>query len=188
MNDHDSGYLLHVCCAPCASASAERLISRGEKLYLFYSNSNIYPFEEYLKRKEEVYRLGEYLQLPVYEDEYDHESWLAWVRGLEQEPERGRRCERCFRYSLLRTARKAEELGIQRFSTTLSISPHKRSGSIFAAADDLEGFICDDFKKRGGFARSLELSRELGFYRQCYCGCEFSIRTVDDDTQGEAHA
>ncbi|MCF7942373.1 MAG: epoxyqueuosine reductase QueH [Spirochaetia bacterium] len=176
MSSDQVRYLLHVCCAPCASASIERLTERGEDVTLFFSNSNIYPHQEYLRRLAEVERLARIFSVPLIEDIYDHESWLRWVSGLEDEPEKGRRCDRCFAYSLRRTAEKAEELGMQQFSTTLSISPHKRSASLFAAAEGLDGFVPDDFKKKNGFARSIALSREFELYRQDYCGCEFSKR------------
>ncbi len=171
-----SGYLLHVCCAPCASASLERLLDRGEDVTLFFTNSNIYPYEEYVKRLQDVRRLAEIYQVPLLEDEYDHEAWLQWIKGLEQEPERGGRCFRCFSFSLRRTHEMAQKLGIPAFSTTLTISPHKRSAQVFAAAEGLEGFVKDDFKKKDGFARSIVLSRKYDLYRQRYCGCEFSMR------------
>jgi predicted adenine nucleotide alpha hydrolase (AANH) superfamily ATPase len=169
-------YLLHVCCAPCATASVERLLQRGEQVTLFFSNSNIYPYQEYRKRLDEVYRLAERYDLPVIEDEYDHQSWLDAIAGTEQEKEKGGRCTLCFGYSLRRTYEAAKRLGISRFSTTLSVSPHKNSKQIFAAAEGLEGFVQDDFKKRGGYARSIALSKAYDLYRQCYCGCEFSMR------------
>lgn len=169
-------YLLHVCCAPCASASVERLLERGERVTLFYSNSNIHPEDEYRRRLREVERLAGIFDVPLIADAYDHSSWLEWIAGKETEPERGGRCSLCFRYSLLRARDKARQLGIDRFSTTLTISPHKDSSQIFSAAEDLEGFVQDNFKKQNGYARSIELSRIYDLYRQCYCGCEFSMR------------
>ncbi len=180
INQAEQKCLLHVCCAPCASASLERLLQRGDQVTLFFSNSNIHPAEEYKKRVDEVYKLAETFGVPVAEDVYDHESWLRWVSGYEAEPEKGSRCTRCFRYNLLRTSQAAAEKGYDRFSTTLTISPHKNSRQIFSAGDDLEGFVMDDFKKKNGFARSLELSRELNLYRQRYCGCEFSRQQSND--------
>lgn len=173
---NESKYLLHVCCAPCASAAVERLLQRGEQVVLFFSNSNIYPHEEYLKRLQEVHKLARQYQVELIEDVYDHESWLEWVKGLEQEPEKGGRCTQCFSYNLQRTYEAAAKLGITRFSTTLTVSPHKNSKQIFKAAESFDGFIQDDFKKLNGYARSIELSREYDLYRQCYCGCEFSMR------------
>ncbi len=177
MDYENAGYLLHVCCAPCASASIERLLERGEHVALFYSNSNIFPYEEYGKRLQEVKRLAEIYSLQLFIDEYDHGAWLDHIKGFEAEPEKGRRCSLCFAFSLKQTQEKAQELGIPRFSTTLTISPHKRSPQIFGEAAPFEGFVTDDFKKKGGFAKSIELSETYELYRQSYCGCEFSIRT-----------
>jgi predicted adenine nucleotide alpha hydrolase (AANH) superfamily ATPase len=113
-------------------------------------------------------------------DSYEHERWLSRVKGLENEPEKGKRCTECFRFNLENSARKAEELGIEKYTTTLSISPHKNSSQIFESSPDSDSFKSVfagyDFKKGGGFARSMELSKELGLYRQKYCGCEFSLK------------
>ncbi|MGM0432011.1 MAG: epoxyqueuosine reductase QueH [Spirochaetota bacterium] len=173
-------YLLHTCCAPCASASVERLLARGEDVTLFFSNANLYPQSEYERRLTEVHRLAAYFSLPLIEDDWDHQEWLQWIAGLEKEPEKGSRCSACFRFSLLRTSRVASKKGIERFSTTLTISPHKQTAQVFAAASDLPGFVEDNFKKQGGYARSIELSRQLNLYRQSYCGCEFSMRAAGD--------
>ena len=178
-------YLLHVCCAPCASGSIERLIERGEEVVLFYSNSNIYPEAEYEKRLGEAERLAGIYSLELVVDAYDHDAWLSHIKGYEQEPEKGSRCSLCFAYSLYRTKLKAEELGIPRFSTTLTISPHKRSSQIFAEAEGMDGFVTDDFKKKGGFYRSIELSKAYGLYRQEYCGCEFSMRKEEKEQTDE---
>jgi predicted adenine nucleotide alpha hydrolase (AANH) superfamily ATPase len=173
---NESKYLLHVCCAPCASASAERLLQRGEQVVLFFSNSNIYPYDEYQKRLGEVHKLARRYAVEVVEDLYDHVGWLEAIAGFEQEPEKGSRCTLCFSYNLARTYEAALRLGIPRFSTTLTVSPHKNSRQIFTAAESFDGFVKDDFKKQNGYARSIELSKAYGLYRQCYCGCEFSTR------------
>ena len=170
--------LLHVCCAPCASASVRRLQDDGFEVVLFYSNSNIAPAEEYLKRLEAVRRLSRLYDLELHVDAYRHADWLDTVRGLEAEPEKGLRCSKCFRFSLARTCDKAAELGLEAFATSLTISPHKSSRVIFDLARDLPGFVPYDFKKADGFRQSLILSRELGLYRQNYCGCEFSFRAA----------
>lgn len=173
--------LLHTCCAPCASASALRLLSEHRRPTLFYSNSNISPHEEYLRRLEEVHRLARILELEVIEDIYDHQGWLEAVRGLEGEPEKGIRCRVCFTYSLARTAQKALQLGFQQFSTTLTISPHKSSKVLFEVGSEYPAFRPWDFKKQNGFKESLELSKQYGLYRQEYCGCEFSRRWRKDE-------
>lgn len=179
MTDNKEPMLLHSCCAPCASASVERLNAIGYAPVLFYSNSNISPREEFDKRLEEVRRLASVLGLQLYEDTYDHEAWLQAVSnvpGYAEEPEGGRRCSACFEFSLGRTGIQAETLGISAFTTSLSISPYKNSRQLFDIGALFPGFEPIDFKKKDGFKRSIELSREYGLYRQRYCGCEFSLR------------
>ena len=103
-------------------------------------------------------------------------KWLDAVRGHESDKEHGERCSLCFRFNLERTAEKAAELGIDEFATTLTVSRFKNSAKIFHEGEDLPGFLKIDFKKKDGFNRSIVLSKELGLYRQDYCGCEFSLR------------
>jgi predicted adenine nucleotide alpha hydrolase (AANH) superfamily ATPase len=167
--------LLHVCCAPCSTACIERLEGCGCEPVLFFSNSNIYPGLEYERRLLEARRLAETMGLGLIEDVYDHEAWLAGVRGLENEPEGGRRCLKCFGHNLRRAAEAMAGNGIEAFTTTLTVSRHKASKDIFAVGAAMPGFMAMDFKKKGGSARSMELSRALGLYRQGYCGCEFSM-------------
>lgn len=167
--------LLHTCCGPCATACVERLAPDYEVI-LFFSNSNIAPQAEYLKRLEHAGRLAKILNIGIREDAYDHRSWLDHVRGLEDEPERGKRCERCFAFSLARTAATADELQIPVFTTSLSVSRYKSSSAIFSLGRAYQRFEAIDFKKKNGYARSIELSRQYGIYRQSYCGCEFSMR------------
>jgi len=166
--------LLHVCCAPCAAPCCERLLDEGYGVTLFFSNSNIDSFSEYEKRLGEVRRLADIMNIFLELDEYDHSSWLDSVKGLEAEPEKGLRCTQCFNYNLKRSSVRAEALGIGSFATTLTVSPHKNSKTIFDAGSALPGFVPIDFKKNNGFARSMELSKKYNFYRQNYCGCEFS--------------
>ena len=125
---------------------------------MFYSNSNIDTQEEFEKRKREAERLAEAEGVDIVCDRYDHGDWLAKVAsGLEDEPEKGKRCEKCYAYNLAKAAKYAAGHGFDAYTTSLTVSPH-------------------DFKKRGGFAESLRRSSELGLYRQNYCGCEFSRR------------
>lgn len=148
----------------------------GREVVLYFSNFNISPKEEYLKRLETARKLADQMNLVIEEDQYDHAEWLAHVQGLENEPEKGKRCEKCFEFSLTRTAQMAERLGIDKFATTLTLSPHKVSRIIFEIGARWPGFEPIDFKKKGGFLRSIELSEEFDLYRQNYCGCEFSRR------------
>ena len=168
--------LLHVCCGPCSTSSVERLLSEGYEPVLFFSDSNIFPESEFLKRYENLLIVARRHGLEVILDDYDHEAWREAVKGHEEDREHGERCSLCFRFNLLRTAAKARELGIDEFTTTLTVSRFKSSAVIFGVAEDLEGVQRIDFKKKDGFNRSVQLSREYGLYRQDYCGCEFSLR------------
>ena len=148
----------------------------GREVVLYFSNFNISPQAEYLKRLEAARKLAGEMNLVIEEDQYDHAEWLAHIQGLENEPEKGERCRKCFEFSLLRTAQMAKRLEIPEFATTLTLSPHKVSRIIFEIGEKLPGFVPFDFKKKGGFLRSIELSEEYDLYRQGYCGCEFSQR------------
>ena len=146
---------------------------------MFFSNSNIDTREEYERRLGEARKLAAAEGVPLVADAYDHADWLrAVAAGYEQEPERGRRCERCYRYNLSRTAGYAAAHGFEAFTTSLTVSPHKPSAKIFAASEDPR-FLREDFKKKEGFKLSVKRAAELGLYRQAYCGCEFSRRDVE---------
>jgi len=177
--------LLHTCCAPCAAGSYERLREQGYTITFLYSNSNIYPRAEYDIRLENIRKIADTLGIELLCDTYDHDSWLKSVQGLEQEPEKGRRCAVCFEFNLGRTAFFAEKEKIANFTTTLTVSPHKESGMIFDAGGRFTSYIAFDFKKKGGYARSSVLCREYGLYRQTYCGCEFSLRDREGGGTGE---
>jgi predicted adenine nucleotide alpha hydrolase (AANH) superfamily ATPase len=171
----DSGnwIFLHSCCAPCSSAVLEQL-KKYYHIILFFYNPNIMPAEEYEKRLAEQRRLASILDVELIEGEYDNTAFLKVVRGLESEPEKGRRCEACIRLRLEKTAKAAKTRGIDTFTTTLSVSPHKNAEMINKILVELsENALSEDFKKKDGYKRSLELSKEYGFYRQNYCGCVF---------------
>jgi len=176
--------LLHVCCAPCATHAVERLRDEHD-VTLFFSNSNIHPRDEYEKRLAQARKLAERTDCPLVEDTYAHEDWLAFVAGLEAEPEKGQRCLKCFEYNLARAAEFAHRNGFDGFTTTLTISPHKSSTDLFRIGAALGDFLAVDFKKRDGFRRSIELSRQYDLYRQGYCGCEFSRRTTEAPGTGK---
>lgn len=176
--------LLHSCCAPCSSYVLE-LLSQFFSITVFYYNPNIYPEEEYWKRvreQEEFIR-----QLPVVhpisfmEGKYDKERFYQAVKGLEHIPEGGERCFSCFRLRLLEAVKKAKEGQFDYVTTTLTISPMKNAAKLNEIGEELcerEGvrWLPSDFKKKNGYKRSTELSREYGMYRQDYCGCVFSLR------------
>ena len=185
--------LLHACCAPCSSAIVEWLLAHKITPVIFYYNPNIYPFEEYEIRKNESKRHAESLGIRwIDADErvsgdgqpcdYGHEAWLHAICGLEQEPERGKRCEQCFFLRLRQTALKAQKLGIKFFATTLASSRWKNLDQINAAglAAQVEGvhFWPQNWRKEGLQDRRNELLKQYNFYNQQYCGCEFSRREL----------
>lgn len=173
MTSGSKSLLLHVCCGPCASGCVDR-IPAGWDPVLFFSNSNIATREEFYRRLAEVRKLAAITGFRVVEDEYDHAAWLAAVAGLEREPEGGERCRRCFRYNLKRAARQAAELDCPAFTTTLTVSPRKKSAMVFEAGRENGPFLELDFKKNDGFAHSVAMSKQYGMYRQPSCGCEFA--------------
>ena len=172
--------LLHACCAPCSSAIVEWLLAHDIEPVIYYYNPNIYPREEYEIRKQESQRHAQSLGIRWIDDDYSHEDWLKAVCGLEDEPERGRRCETCFYVRMLATARKAQELHIPYFATTLASSRWKNLEQINAAGEKVEAevsevrFWAQNWRKDGLQERRNELLRTYQFYNQQYCGCEFS--------------
>lgn len=174
--------LLHSCCAPCSSYCIEYL-SQFFYVTVFYYNPNIYPDEEYYHRVKEQQRfIKEFpTKYPVkfIEGDYDKSSFYEIAKGLEKEPEKGKRCHRCYDLRLRRTATIAKEKGFDFFSTTLTISPMKDSqvlNEIGASIGTELGvdWLYSDFKKREGYKRSTEISKEYDMYRQDYCGCVYS--------------
>lgn len=178
--DSKPSLLLHCCCAPCSSACLERLKEFFDITVFFY-NPNIVD-GEYLKRKAELLRLiNETGWAKIADCGHDPAEYYSAVRGLESEKEGGKRCEACFALRLAKTAETAEKLGCDYFGTTLTISPLKNAALINRIGEQLSvgksvHWLYSDFKKRGGYLRSLRLSEQYGLYRQSYCGCEFSKR------------
>lgn len=182
--DRTPTLFLHACCAPCSSYVLEYL-SRYFRITVFFYNPNISPEEEYQKRVAEIRRLLEEMPCgnPVkfVEGAYEPEKFFAMAKGLEQEPEGGLRCFGCYRLRLEETARLAAEGGYDYFATTLTISPLKNAQKLNEIGEELSPIyqvehLPSDFKKRNGYQRSIQLSREYGLYRQDYCGCVFSKR------------
>jgi predicted adenine nucleotide alpha hydrolase (AANH) superfamily ATPase len=171
--------LLHACCGPCASHCINALRDEGHDVTLFFSNANIAPDAEFHKRLDALRHVADHLKVPVLVDNPDHNDWLGTVaKGFEHEKEGGARCECCFRYNLERTFRMMLQQGLDMFTTSLSVSPHKHTPAIFKAGQELDRkrFLAINFKKEGGFRKSMQISERLGLYRQNYCGCEFSQR------------
>ena len=187
--------LLHTCCAPCSSAIIEALMQNGITPVIYYCNPNIYPAEEYEIRKNECTRYAQSLGLEIVDADYDHENWLEAVKGMEDEPERGGRCLKCFRFRLLRTAEYARQRGIKVITTTLASSRWKSLDQINEAGfwavgeinksksivppDDSVIWWDQNWRKGGLQERRLQIIREYDFYNQLYCGCEFSMRKED---------
>ncbi|WP_178197739.1 epoxyqueuosine reductase QueH [Ligilactobacillus sp. Marseille-Q7487] len=178
--------LLHSCCAPCSTYTLEYLTKYCD-ITVYFANSNIHPREEYYRR--------EYVQQKFIHDfnektgnnvqflaaAYKPQEYFQKVRGFEKEPEGGKRCAACFDYRLDAVAKKAVELGFDYFGSALTISPHKNSQVINQVGIEVQKFytahyLPSDFKKNGGYARSVEMCNEYDIYRQCYCGCIFAAK------------
>ncbi len=181
--------LLHSCCAPCSSYTIEYL-SDYFKITVLYYNPNISPREEYEKRKAEQIRLINSLPVKNKVDfldcDYDSSEFFDIAKGYENCKEGGERCFRCYELRLRETAKKAKEKGFDYFCTTLSISPLKNAQKINEIGLKLQGeygvsWLPSDFKKREGYKRSIELSREYNLYRQNFCGCVFSKKEANDE-------
>ena len=196
--------LLHTCCAPCSSAIIEAMMQNGITPIIYYCNPNIYPQEEYEIRKNECTRYAQALGLEIVDADYDHENWLCEMKGLENEPERGGRCLKCFKLRLLRTAQYARERGIKVITTTLASSRWKSLDQINEAGQwacrnldsstslgMTEGELgmtervnpviwWDQNWRKGGLQeRRNQILKEYDFYNQRYCGCEFSMPKDD---------
>ena len=174
--------LLHTCCAPCSSAIIECMLQHNITPTIYYCNPNIFPEEEYMIRKNECTRYAESLGLDIVDADYDHETWLGCVKGLENEPERGNRCMECFRMRLRRTAKYAHEKGYKVITTTLASSRWKsleqinEAGQFAVEPYDAVTWWDQNWRKGGLSERRAQIIREYGFYNQKYCGCEFSMR------------
>lgn len=177
--------LLHACCAPCSAPILESLGAQGVDTTIFYFNPNIYPSDEYEKRRDEIVKYAGKLGVPLIEGGYDHDEWLAAVAGHENEPERGSRCLLCFKMRLLATARAAAKIGCDTIASTLSSSRWKSLAQIDEAgrfavenvgSSNKVSYWAKNWRKGGLQQRRNELLKENGFYNQLYCGCEFSVR------------
>jgi predicted adenine nucleotide alpha hydrolase (AANH) superfamily ATPase len=176
--------LLNVCCAPDATHTINALRETGYEPAAFFYNPNIHPRSEYYKRVEDMKKLAKETNVENINDvTYDVEEWFRMCGPYAKEPERGKRCEVCFRMRMEKTAQKAKELGFEIFATTLTISPHKDHNlinALGAAAAQKYGvkYLESNFKKQEGFKKSLVLSKKYGLYRQDYCGCSYSLLEI----------
>jgi len=181
--------LLHACCAPCSSYTLEYLAPHFREICVFFYNPNTTPREEYDFRLAELVRLIDAADYPtkvtVLPGRYEPERFAALAAGLENHPEGGMRCQKCYALRLQEAGRMAAEGKFDYFTTTLSISPHKNAqllnhiGTKIAVEIDIP-YLESDFKKNGGYARSIVLSRQYGLYRQNWCGCHYSRPALPD--------
>lgn len=173
-------FLLHTCCAPCSIAIIEELKNKFD-LTVFFYNPNIFPEEEYIKRKEQVVKVCGEWNVKIVDKDYEHENWRQEVKGLEAEPEMGNRCVVCFKFRLQAAVQYAAENNFDIFGTSLTSGRNKKAQIINPIAQFLADqfnikFYDEDWKKGGRQERGRKLVSEKGIYRQNYCGCEFSLR------------
>ncbi len=178
--------LLHSCCAPCSGEVMEAIMASGIEFSIFFYNPNIHPRKEYELRKDENIRFAEKHGIPFIDADYDVENWFARARGMEWEPERGIRCTMCFDMRFERTALYAFEHGFDIISSSLGISRWKNMDQIndcgTRAASHYPGirYWTYNWRKKGGSARMLEISKREHFYMQEYCGCAYSLRDTNN--------
>lgn len=185
--------LLHSCCAPCSSYVLEYL-SQYFQITVLYYNPNIYPPEEYVHRVKEQQRFIKEFPMvhpaDFIEGRYDTERFYEMAKGMEALPEGGERCFSCYKLRLREAAEYAKQLGLDYFTTTLSISPMKNAEKLNEIGQQLAEeygvtYLCSDFKKKNGYLRSTQISKEYGMYRQDYCGCIFSLKERKRESEGK---
>lgn len=175
--NQENKILIHACCGICSGYPISLLKELGYSPVVYFYNPNIDTKEEFEKRLEAQKIVCMYHWVDLIVEEYNHNEFLEQIRGLEQAPERGVRCIECIKLRLNKTAQKAKFLGIKSFTTSLPISPHKNFKMISEIGKEIAdglNFVAIDFKKKDGFLKTNKLSKELGIYRQNYCGCEFA--------------
>ncbi len=182
MSDAKPKMILHVCCAPCGTHPFQ-ILKKAFDVHVFFYNPNIHPLEEYEARVDEIKRLSEKWHFSLTIGPTDMKAWFQSIRGFENEPEGGKRCDICFRMRFEKTAQLVSEIKAEYFTTTLSISPHKNAEIINRLGDEAAAkyglaFYHANFKKQNGFKISCDLSKQEGLYRQNYCGCVYSRREI----------
>ena len=182
--DNDS-LLLHSCCAPCAGEVMEAVAASDIKTTVYFYNPNIHPIAEYEIRKDENKRFCDKLGFEFIDADYDKDNWFERIKGLEDEPERGKRCTECFDMRFERSALYAHENDFNVYATTLGISRWKdmdqinTSGDTAAARYDEVTYWDFNWRKQGGSSRMIEISKQENFYQQEYCGCVYSLRDTN---------
>lgn len=175
--------LLHACCAVCSGYPIQLLKEMGYSPVVYFCNPNLDTIDEFNKRLEAQKKLCEHNNVELIIEEYNPQEYLEYVKGLEKEPEKGKRCDKCIELRLLKTAQKAKALEIKTFSTSLTISPHKNFEKIHSYGLQLAqeyGLIYPElnYKKKDGFLKTNKISKDLNLYRQNYCGCKFAKNRV----------
>ena len=176
--------VLHTCCAPCAGGCVEKLLEENKRVILYYSNDNLCSQQEFDKRLNSVEILAKHYGVELEVDPYDNSLWLCDICGLAEEPERGRRCEKCFLHSLKKTSVFAGKFNVP-YTTSLTVSPYKSSSLIFSIGKTLGNFAEYNFKKQNGYLKSTRIAAELGFYRQNFCGCIMSAQRINNKENSE---
>src|SRR3989339_699092 len=171
--------LLHTCCAPCGGYVIKKLQSMGYEVTVFYYNPNVFPEDEYKLRLNEAKRFCAKEKVDLIEGGYNYNEWKQKIKGFENEPEKGHRCEICIGLRLLETAQVAIENEFEAFATTLTISPHKSAEMVNKIGHEATTlynikFVDNVWRKEDGFKKSCDLAEKESFHRQDYCGCEFS--------------
>jgi len=182
--------LLHICCGPCATHVMELLRGEGYDVTGYFYNPNIHPEDEYHARLDAARIVAEITGIRLIEGVYNPAVFFEAVKGLEDEPENGARCTVCYRLRLAETASCAAGLAFDAWASTLTAGPQKKA-AVIDPIGLMEGeragvpFVTGDWKKKDGFRRSCELTREYGIYRQHYCGCVFSLKGRGDDSNNK---
>ena len=181
MEQKKNKIVLHACCAICSGYPISYLKDLGYEVVVYFYNPNIYPQEEYQRRLEAERTLCKYFDVDLVEGEYEPNEYYDYVKGLESEPEKGSRCDKCFELRLHKTADFAKSIGVEEFTTSIVISPHKNFEKLSKIGEKISNesginYLSIDFKKKDGFLKTNKISKELGLYRQNYCGCKFALR------------
>jgi predicted adenine nucleotide alpha hydrolase (AANH) superfamily ATPase len=179
--------LLHICCGICALYCIEKLKQDGFYIEGLFFNPNIEPQVEYSRRKQTLENLKRIYSLNIIEGEYNPSAWHQICDSYQNEPEGGKRCFLCYQMRLVKTLEVAKNLNFNYFTTTLTVSPHKKSAVIIEIGKKLSNdkFLPRDFKKEDGFKKTTALAKKYNFYHQNYCGCVYSIRGQKTDDRGQ---
>ena len=175
MAQNENSILLHACCAICSGYPISLLKEMGYSPVVYFCNPNLDTKEEFERRLEAQRKLCDTFKVQLIVKEYNPQEYLDFIEGLEEEPEKGSRCDKCIELRLKKTAEMAKILGISKFTTSLVISPHKNYEKISDLGKSIsEDYIAIPFRKNDGFLKTNNISKELGLYRQNYCGCKFA--------------